>query len=223
MSNLLRENPHALSPELFSTFMTLDKTATKRIIEFMIPEHVDIISLSKESIPVDVSPEYQPYVKISAVLDYRKKADIYLSFLNKENSLNGVNILDWLLHFSRDNAGGALPMVLILDESDNYSYDDESKPVEVTTLKHSNHGDTVWTIANLLSDRYPKKYLDIIHDLKETDEGKFKTAFLKDIYHRAYIKADIAGQKKEAYSNWLSDLRKDIEKLGINPNDYLNL
>lgn len=221
MSNLLKETPHALSPELFATFMTMDKRVTKRIIEFMVQEHLDIISFSKDAVPEEISPDYQPYVKISALLDYRTKADIYLTFLNEDNSINGINMVEWLINYSRKNANGTLPIVIILDESSIYDYGDESKPIDITILKNQNQADCVWTMVNLLSDRYPQRYLNVIHDLKETDESKFKNAFLRNVYHKAYIKADIDGKKKEAHGKWLSDLKEEIEALGVNPDDFL--
>ncbi len=185
MTNLLTENPHALSPELFCTFMTQDKKATENILTIMVPQAVEILSFSTGAVRKDIVSEFMPFVKIDAILDSKKKGEIYLTCLNEKNSLREEEIINWLIKKARRNKK-AYPIVIILDESDNYVYEMESKPVEISSVRDSVHGDFTWTMVNLLSNEYPPGIASIISDLKETDESKFQTQFMRTLYHNAY-------------------------------------
>ncbi len=211
MKTLSKTGFSILSDELFSSFFTLDRTLTQRIINTVLDGDFCVDGVEEFELDRERFGYYHPFVLVDAHTPSGRCA-ITLTHIERGGEDDTSLLLDWMYYQTTLKRRNVYPILVTFDSTDDYL--GQKAPVSVRLIEASPVSfalAVVWVRMN----RGREDLLSLLGDLTAVEAVNITDDDIRRVYAESYTRSGLGEMENVSYSMWLKSIENDIEKLGL--------
>ena len=212
MENIKIAGYRCVSVEMFNTFFSLERKITQDIVNTLLDGSYVVREIEEMSVDENIFGFYHPYIVLDALSSVGRCMMILTPLDNSTKEVKDP-LVGYMLNRECAKKRNIFPLVMVFDSSESSAL---SRPVSISLMKGESCTFALCRVKMEGGKEGTARDV-LISDLMCTKSCEIKSYDIRRVYDLSYKKSGLEEMERVSYAMWLEAVKKDIQKLGLNP------
>ncbi len=212
MENTNKAGYKSVSVEMFNTFFSSERRITQEIVNTLLDGSYIVKGIEEMSVDEKIFGFYHPYIVLDA-LSSVGRCMIILTPIDSTTEEVRDPLVGYMLNREVARRMNVFPLVVVFDSSGNSA---PGRPLSISLIKGECCTFALCSIQMEKREEVTARDV-LISDLMCTRSSEIKNADIRRVYDASYRKCGLEEMERVSYAMWLEAVKRDIQKLGLDP------
>ncbi len=210
MENTNKAGYRSVSVEMFNTFFSSERRITQDIVNTLLDGSYIVKGIEEMSVDEKIFGFYHPYIVLDA-LSPVGRCMIILTPIDDSTEEVKDHLISHMLNREVARRMNVFPLVMVFDSTES-----SGRPDSITLMKG---GCSTFAVCSIQMEKRKEgtKRNELICDLMCTRRSEIKNGDIRRVYDASYRKCGLEEMERVSYAMWLEEVKRDIQKLGLDP------